>query len=82
MVRGQPKIGSETCLSVFLGQISPEQFGNPVVFPEEEDVHGSEEGVLVGPLVSGHKVVRPFGPLAVRIRPNVELLSSGKLVGV
>ena len=45
-------------------------------------MHGCEEWVFVGPFVSGDKVVGTLGALAVRVRPNVELLTSGELVRV
>ena len=35
----------------------PEQLGYPVVFSNEYDVHGGEEGMLVDAVVAGHEVL-------------------------
>jgi hypothetical protein len=61
------------------GQILLEPLCDPVVLPEEDDVHRGEERVLVHPHVAGHKVLGPLGAEVARVGAQVKLLAGREL---
>ena len=71
-----------THISQRLWQVLPEELGDPVVLPEEDDVECGQEGMLVDPHVARHEVGRLLGPQEVELGADVELLAGRELVGV
>ena len=57
-----------------------EQLGDPVVLPDEDDVQGGEEWVLVDPHVAGHEVLGFLRSLQSLVGSQAKLLSCWKLV--
>ena len=64
------------------GEVFLEPLGDPVVLPQEDDVQRGEEGLLVGPAVARHEVLRLLPPQLPRVRPEIQLLPRGELVRV
>ena len=61
--------------------MSLELLCNSVVLPECDDVHGGQEGMLIDPFISSHKVLLGFWPQKAPVWPQIKLLLGRRLPG-